>query len=55
MENFKIKFGGYQGPDSIHTAAARLFGSALQDQEDLHLEFYLEESIVPPENSSQVN
>ena len=41
-----MKFGGYQGPDSIHTAAARLFGSELLGQEDLSLEFDLEESIL---------
>ncbi len=41
-----MKFGGYQGPDSIHTAAARLFGSELLGQEDLPLEFDLEESIL---------
>ena len=46
MEKFKMKFGGYQGPDSIHTAAARLFGSELVDQVDLPLEFDLEESIL---------
>jgi TRAP-type C4-dicarboxylate transport system substrate-binding protein len=46
MEKFKIRFGGYQGPDSIHTAAARLFGSALLDQEDLPIEFDFEESIL---------
>ena len=41
-----MKFGGYQGPDSIHTAAARLFGLELLDQKDLSLEFDLEESIL---------
>ncbi len=46
MGNIKMKFGGYQGPDSIHTAAARLFGSELLGQEDLSLAFDLEESIL---------
>lgn len=41
-----MKFGGYQGPDSIHTAAARLFGSELLHREGLPLEFDLEESIL---------
>lgn len=41
-----MKFGGYQGSDSIHTAAARLFGSELLDQEDLSIEFDLEESVI---------
>jgi TRAP-type C4-dicarboxylate transport system substrate-binding protein len=46
MEILKMKFGGYQGPDSIHTAAARLFGLELLDQKDLSLGFDLEESIL---------
>ena len=41
-----MRFGGYQGPDSIHTAAARFFGAELLDQEDLPIEFDLEESIL---------
>lgn len=46
MDKLKIRFGGYQGPNSIHTAAARLFGSALLDQKDVPVEFDLEESIL---------
>lgn len=41
-----MKFGGYQGPDSIHTAAARLFGTELLRQENLPIEFDFEESIL---------
>ncbi|MBT3351871.1 MAG: TRAP transporter substrate-binding protein [Nitrospinaceae bacterium] len=41
-----MKFGGYQGPDSIHTAAGRLFGSELTSREDLSIEFDFEESII---------
>lgn len=46
MQKFEIKFGGYQGPDSIHTAATRLFGSVLLDQQDIPIKFNLEESIL---------
>lgn len=46
MEKLDMRFGGYQGPNSIHTAAARLFGSAISDQGAVPVEFDLEESVL---------
>jgi len=44
--NFKTRYGVYQGPDSIHTATARMFGSDLMGGEDLPIEFESEESVL---------
>lgn len=42
----EIRFGGYQGRNSIHTRAARVFGTALADNLGGGLDFQFRENIV---------
>ena len=46
MDKIRIRFGGYQGPDSINTAAARTFGSQLLEAAMSTVAFELEESVL---------
>lgn len=46
MEKMHVKFMGYQGPNSVHTAGARTFGEALVDAVGRDVTFELEESIL---------
>ncbi len=41
-----IRFGGYQGPASVHTRAVEVFGAALRDRLGDELRFEFERSIV---------
>jgi len=40
-----MRFGGYQGPDSIHTAAAQAFGSAVLETHRSTVRFELQQSV----------
>lgn len=40
-----MRFGGYQGPDSIHTAAAQAFGSKILETHSSTVNFELEQSV----------
>lgn len=40
-----MRFGGYQGPDSIHTAAAKAFGAKLLETHNSTVNFELEQSV----------
>lgn len=40
-----MRFGGYQGPDSIHTAAAKAFGAKLLETHNATVNFELEQSV----------
>lgn len=44
-EKLRVRFGGYQGPHSIHTRAARHFGKELLKNAGTEIVFELEESI----------
>ena len=46
MSNTEIRFGGYQGPASVHTRAAQAFGNVLQDKLGDAVSFSLQENIV---------
>lgn len=41
-----LKFGGYQGPDSVHTRAAELFGRTLKDRLGDQIKFDFDANIV---------
>ena len=45
MEKIRLRFGGYQGPDSIHTAAAKAFGSKILETQNSAVNFELEQSV----------
>jgi hypothetical protein len=42
----EIKFGGYQGPASVHTRSAHVFGSVIKDKLGSKVSFSLRENIV---------
>ena len=46
MDPIKISFGGYQGPNSVHTLAGYHLGRSLQDRLDKMVEFELVESVL---------
>jgi len=45
MEKIRLRFGGYQGPESIHTAAAKAFGSKVLETHNSTVNFELEQSV----------
>lgn len=45
MEKIRLRFGGYQGPDSIHTAAAKTFGAKVLETHSSTVNFELEQSV----------
>ena len=46
MPSIDISFGGYQGPGSIHTAAARAFGETLEKSLGDRVRFELEPDVL---------
>jgi len=45
MAKIRLRFGGYQGPDSIHTAAAKTFGAKVLETHNSTVNFELEQSV----------
>jgi TRAP-type C4-dicarboxylate transport system substrate-binding protein len=45
MAKIRLRFGGYQGPDSIHTAAAQAFGAKILETHSSTVNFELEQSV----------
>jgi TRAP-type C4-dicarboxylate transport system substrate-binding protein len=45
MAKIRVRLGGYQGPDSIHTAAAKAFGEKLLEAHKSTVSFELEQSV----------
>ena len=46
MNPLKIRFGGYQPPNSIHTKAALAFGEALTSRLNSEVEFQLTGNVI---------
>ncbi|MFV2033547.1 MAG: TRAP transporter substrate-binding protein [Halocynthiibacter sp.] len=46
MDKVKIRFGGYQGPNSVHTRAGHRFGEALAEEFGASVDFHFDANIV---------
>lgn len=46
MEPIKIRFGGYQGPESVHTRAAAVLGDALAERLGDRVAFEVTGSVI---------